>query len=152
MYVIVFNPIYIIDNPDTVESVVIPNNSYNDEEDARVSFRNMPRLKRIVIGDECLEKVRLFEIDGVNELESVVIGENSFTYCKSYNNIETSARNDGSYRVVNCPNLTTLKIGDFTFADYRMFEFYNLPSLHTIEMGESCFHWAAFYLTGMINE
>ena len=38
----------------------------------------MHSLKRIVIGDDCFGKVRVFELDGLDELESVEIGQRSF--------------------------------------------------------------------------
>ena len=39
---------------------------------------DMPLLKRIEIGDECLKHVREFVVDGLESLKSVEIGEECF--------------------------------------------------------------------------
>ena len=54
-------------------------NNFNDS----LSISGYSKLKRIVIGDECFGKVRLFELDGLNELESVEIGQRSFYLVQS---------------------------------------------------------------------
>ena len=102
-------------------------------------------LKRIVIGDNCFGKVRVFDLDGLSELESVVIGRESFR-------ISGSERSDGSYRVVNCPKLKSIQIGYESFYDYHSYELNNLPSLQSIVLGDRCFNWAPlFSLTGLID-
>ena len=101
-------------------------------------------LKRIVIGDNCFGKVRVFELDGLSELESVVIGKSSFR-------ISNDERSDGSYRIVNCPKLKSIQIGYHSFEDYHSFELNNLPSLQSIDMGKYCFFWTpSLSLTGLI--
>ena len=95
-----------------------------------------------MIGDYCFVNVRVFELDGLCELESVVIGQQSFR-------IGSFERNDGSYRIVNCPKLKSIQIGDESFEDYHSFELNNLPSLQSIDIGEWCFRNApSFSLTG----
>ena len=69
------------------ESVTISNGVFNNREPFIPSFY-MHSLKRIVIGDECFGKVRVFELNGLDELESVVIGKESFTYAKTRRNLE----------------------------------------------------------------
>ena len=74
----------------------------------------------------------------------MVIGKNSFR-------IDTSERNDGDYRIVNCPKLKSIQI-DESFRDYHSFELNNLPSLQSIDIGENCFIYApSFSLTGLID-
>ena len=112
-----------------------------------ISFNitNNSNLKRIVIGDSCFGKVRVFELDGLSELESVVIGGSSFR-------ISSSGRSDGSFRIVNCPKLKSIQIGDESFYDYQSFELSNLPSLQSIDMGEYCFVYApSLSLTSLIG-
>ncbi|KAK8810352.1 hypothetical protein WA538_002926 [Blastocystis sp. DL] len=110
-----------------------------------VSIANNQELKRIVIGNECFGKVREFELNGLSELESVVIGQHSFR-------ISGYERNDGSYRIVNCPKLKSIQIGQNSFFDYHSFEMNNLPSLQSINMGKDSFFWApSFSLTGLTN-
>ncbi|KAK8817791.1 hypothetical protein WA538_004505 [Blastocystis sp. DL] len=131
------------------ESVTISNGVFNNREPFIPSFY-MHSLKRIVIGDECFGKVRVFELNGLDELESVVIGKESFTYAKTDEEIWNSERSDGSYRIVNCPKLKSIQIGYETFEDYHSFELSNLPSLQSIDIGGWCFRWApSFSLTDL---
>ena len=102
-------------------------------------------LKRIVIGNKCFGKVRVFELDGLDELESVEIGQDTFR-------ISVYERNDGSYRIVNCPRLKSIQIGYRSFWDYHSFELNNLPSLQSIDIGRECFNYAPlFSLTSLID-
>ena len=112
-----------------------------------ISFNitNNSNLKRIVIGDSCFGKVRVFELDGLSELESVVIGGSSFS-------ISDKERSDGDYRIVNCPKLKSIQIGYYSFWDYHSFELNNLPSLQSIDTGEDNFKFvASLSLTGLID-
>lgn len=130
---------------DSSNTVTIPNGIFNGNNIASFNISNNKAIKRIVIGDECFGKVRVFELDGLDELESVVIGKKSFR-------ISSRERSDGDYRIVNCPKLKSIQIGDSSFRDYHSFELNNLPSLQSIEMGEECFRYApSFSLTGLID-
>ena len=89
--------------------------------------------------------VRVFELNGLSELESVLIGYQSFR-------ISSSERTDGSCRIVNCPKLKSIQIGYESFRDYHSFELNNLPSLQSIDIGDWCFSYApSFSLTGLID-
>ena len=126
------------------ESVTISDGLFNNREPFIPSYY-MHSLKRIVIGNECFGKVRVFELDGLSELESVVIGQQSFR-------IGSFERNDGSYRIVNCPKLKSIQLSDNSFNDYHSFELNNLPSLQSIDIGWQCFYNApSFSLTGLID-
>ena len=132
------------------ESVTIGDGLFNNREPFIPSFY-MHSLKRIVIGNECFGKVRVFELNGLDELESVVIGKESFTYAKT-KEIWYSERSDGDCRIVNCPKLKSIQIGYETFEDYHSFELSNLPSLQSIDIGGWCFYWTpSFSLTGLID-
>ena len=112
----------------------------------RLELNNQNSLQILYIGDGSFGKVRVFELDGLSELESVVIGKNSFRIS------DDSERNDGSYRIVDCPKLKSIQIGDRSFNDYHSFELNNLPSLQSIDMGGYCFYYApSFSLTGLID-
>ena len=133
----------IIDN--TTESVDIHYNSYSNEKTLILPFF-LCSLKRIVIGDDCFGKVRVFELDGLGELESVVVGRESFNI-SDYNE-----RSDGSCQIVNCPKLKSIQIGGYSFGDYHSFELNNLPSLQSISIDMRCFRYApSFSLTGLID-
>ena len=133
------------------ESINIPNSSFNEVESFILpSF--LHSLKHILIGNDCFGKVRLVELNGLNKLESVEIGMESVTITKSVNFRKTGERKDGLFRIVNCPKLNSIQIGDWSFCDYHSFEFKSLPSLQSIQMGVRCFYWApSFSLTGLID-
>ena len=131
--------------PSNATEWVFGNGRYNEVSRTQLRLRNMIRLKRIVIGDDCFGSVRVVELDGLFELESVVIGQNGFR-------ISSSKRSDGSYRTVNCPKLKSIQIGEQSFYDYHSFELNTLPSLQSIEIGVRCFFWTpSFSLTGLID-
>ena len=138
-----------IDN--LTQSIDIPNNSFSEV----LSFilpSFIHSIVVIVIGKECLGKVRSFILNGLNELESVVIGEKSITNAKTQNDVMQSQRADGLFRIVNCPKLKSIQIGDYSFSDYHSFELSILPSLQSIDVGICCFYGPiSFSLTGLIG-
>ena len=90
----------------------------------------MPELKYIEVGDKCFENVDELALIGLNQLERVVIGQNSFT--DDYDD-------DDLYRhfcLKNCERVRELKIGCYSFEYYSVCEIENVPSLEVIEMGE----------------
>ena len=126
-------------------SIIIPNGVFNGNSVTTFNISDNGVLNRIVIGDNCFGKVRVFDLDGLSELESVVIGQQSFK-------ISSSERSDGDYRIVNCPKLKSIQIGDYSFGDYHSFELNNLSSLQSIDIGMDCFIYApSFSLTGLID-
>ena len=138
-------PSELASNPLTVESITITDGLCSSYNGTGLILQNLPALKSIVIGDYCFGNVRSFELDGLNKLESVVIGRQSFR-------ISGDERNDGSYRIVNCPKLQSIQIGGISFQDYHSFELNNLPSLQSIDIGSFGFHYApSFSLTGLID-
>ena len=130
-------------------SIIIPNGVFNGNSVTTFNISDNGVLNRIVIGDNCFGKVRVFDLDGLSELESVVIGQKSFTYAKTKEEIWNKVRTDGTYQIMNCPKLKSIQIGGGSFWDYHSFELNNLPSLQSIDMGGYCFNWApSFSLTG----
>ena len=126
------------------ESVSINDGSFSEVK-SFILHSFIHSLKRIAIGNECFGKVRVFELDGLDELESVVIGKESFR-------IRDRKRSDGSYRIVNCPKLKSIQIGTRSFWDYHSFELSNLPSLQSIDIRERSFLNApSFSLVGLID-
>ena len=69
---------------DNSNSLIIPNGVLNGDDITSFNITNNGVLKRIVIGDNCFGKVRVFELDGLCELESVVIGQESFYWAPSF--------------------------------------------------------------------
>ena len=85
-------------------------------------------VTRLVIGDDCFEKVNEFVIDGLNELKSVKIEKKSFYLSKD-------TRKGSKCLIMNCDGLREVEIGYQSFFNYEVLELKNLPSLHSIQMG-----------------
>ena len=64
----------------TVTEITVPSNCLNDASLTVLDLSRFRRLKKLVIGDECFMHVDELRLIGLNELKSVVIGGNSFTY------------------------------------------------------------------------
>ena len=131
------------------KSVTIPNNSFN-KSNAFILHSCMHSLKQIVMKDGCFERARLFELDGLSELESVEIGRGSFHGDNESNGNETNPiEKNTCFQVTNCPKLKSLQIGNYSFSDYHSFELKSLPSLQSLAIGDYCFfHAPSFSLTG----
>lgn len=122
-------PLSLASHPLAIEELTISDNEFGNMDITRVDLVGLMRLKRIRIGRLCFRSVRLLEIDGLNELESIVIGCCSFTSATSNLDVWSSTQMDGVCRIVNCPKLKSIQIGDDSFSDYHSFELSNLPSL-----------------------
>ena len=117
-------------------------------------FSRFTLLKELIIGDECFMYVNVFNIDGLNELKSLMIGDNSFTKEKdSWGNDEYR-----SFHILNCIELESIEIGRYSFSDYGgLFELNNLPKLSTIKIGEIGrysynFDYSSFEIKGIIDD
>ena len=86
------------------------------------------------MGDKCFKETEELKLIGLKELESVVIGNNSFTKA-GYNTADGMNPNRHFY-LKNCERLRELKIGCFSFYDYSVCEIENVPSLEVIAIGE----------------
>ena len=117
-----------------VTQLVIPSNCCNEEEWSVFDVSGLKWLKSIVIGDECFENVNEVKLMGMNRLERVEIGKNSFTKCKRDWPRNTYATRH--FNLKNCERLRELKMGRYSFADYFVCEIESVPSLEVIEMGE----------------
>lgn len=134
-----------------IEEWTVESGKFNKEMDTSFTLSGTMHLKRIVIGNFCYGSVRSFGIDGLNELESIVIGEKSVAYVELslFTNTEQTGN---SCRIVNCPKLVSIEIGEWSFSDYKSLEISHLPSLKSIEMGCGCFHRGlSFSLIGLLD-
>ena len=124
--------------PRGIEIIVIPDNSRNENNRVISKILNLSefkQLKKIKIGKNCFQYVREFVLDGLEKLKSVKIGENCFK-------ISDKERDDGVCRIANCPNLTQLEIGYYSFKYFNKFELSNVNSLQSIQFGGGCFRYA----------
>ena len=97
-----------------------------------------------MIGNDCFGRVYNVNIHDLPELESIEIGDNSFTSVKDgcpYSYTQVFYVN-----IQRLPKLKSLKIGRYSFSNAYSVNLSNLPSLETIQFGdlnqESCnFHF-----------
>ena len=116
-----------------IESLTIDNDFNRPDISSLILNCLLISLKRIEIGNDCFEKVDRFVIDGLNELESVVIGKNSFE-------LDNEDNLEGSRCVImNCDQLRQIHIEESSFRWYESFELKNLPSLISIQLDKSVF-------------
>ena len=115
-----------------VTELVIPSNCCNVAKWSVLDVSELKWLKSIEIGDDCFENTEKVELIGMNQLERVVIGENSFTKKKNSYGYNSNRH----FIMKNCRRLRELKIGCYSFSDYTVCEIENVPSLEVIEMGE----------------
>ena len=134
-----------------VTNLIISSNSCNELNS--LNLNEYRYLKSIEIGNDCFMYVDIFSIDGLNELNLLKIGINSFTKKKnSYGN--DSSR---SFSILNCGELESIEIGRYSFSDYGgEFELKNLPKLSTIKIGEigndsRNFCYSSFVIKGIID-
>ena len=89
-------------------------------------------LESIEIGDECFGSVKTFRIDGLNQLKTIKIGNNSFTQKRYWYGNDKSK----SFHILNCESLESIQIGEYSFSDFGgECELKNLPQLQSIQIG-----------------
>ena len=136
-----------------IKSITISNNSCNNSEYTIFNFSRFIFLEELIIGNDCFEYVNLFNIDGLNHLKSIKIGNNSFTKNRNWHGDDSSR----SFHLLNCVELESIEIGRYSFSDYGgEFELINLPKLSTIKIGEIGswsfnFYFCSFVIKGIID-
>ena len=131
--------------------------SYYGNDLKELNLNQFKWLGSIEIGDECFGSVKIFQIDGLNRLKSIKIGNNSFTQLFSDDAWDWRKANkqSRSFHILNCESLESIQIGEFSFSDFAGgFELKNLPHLQSIQIGEigggSCnFCYSSFVIRGI---
>ena len=126
------------------ECVTIPDHSFVATPSLLLGYW-LRSLKCLTIGDDSFTMVRDLSLDGLQELESIVIGKNCFAFTKNWDDVRGSLRTDGSCRIVNNPKIKSIRIGDYSFSDYHTLTMGNLPSLQSVDIGEMCFYRAPIF-------
>ena len=111
---------------------IIVDNAVGVPDFSVLDLTRFSKLESLVIGDNCFSYVSSVDLIGLSELESVEIGMNSFTQHKNdYGN-----DSNRHFYLKNSPKLKSLKMGLFSFSDYTVIEIENVDALEVIEMGE----------------
>ena len=109
-----------------VDELIITGGHCN-ENITTINFGGFKKLKNLTIEENSLMGVNVVKLDGLKELERVVIGENTFT------------RENGSFVLKGCSSLRELRIGDNAFERFTKLELKKLPMLEEVEIGRNCF-------------
>ena len=113
-----------------IESLII-DDDFNPDISSLILNNSLISLKRIDIGNDCFTKVSRFVIDGLNELETIIIGKKSF---------RLDDIGEGSKcLIMNCDQLKQINIGYYSFLSHESFELKNLPSLISIQLDDNSF-------------
>ena len=141
----------------------IPSWSFNNELNLNeLNLNRFVNLESIEIGNDCFESVQTFEIDGLNRLKTIKIGDNSFTQVK-WNDFDndwdgsiSKCRNESkSFHILNCKSLKVIEIGYYSFCDFGgKFELRDLDNLESIKIGRigyrsMNFNWSSFKIRGI---
>ena len=112
-----------------IEELFVSDGSCNGEEMRLLDLSLMPSLKSVRVGSECFSYVEEVKLIGLNELESVEIGENSFYFYDS-----TLCY---CFCLKDCPKLKSLKMGKHSFVRYSTCVIENVDALEVIQIGDS---------------
>ena len=116
-----------------IEELFVSDGSCNGEEMRLLDLSLMSSLKSVRVGSECFSYVEEVKLIGLNELESVVIGMNSFTKKKNSYRYDPNRH----FYLKNCPKLKSLKMGRYSFSDYSVCAIENVDALEVIQIGDS---------------
>ena len=115
-----------------MEVMIVDNNACNEKCFTSLALSVFSNLKVFEVGDYSFAFVDEVKLIGLNQLESVMIGKNSFTKKKN----DWAKDSTRHFYLKDCERLTELRIGRYSFSDYSVCEIENVPSLEVIEMGE----------------
>ena len=111
---------------------IVVDDGLNEPDFTGFDLSGFSKLKRLEIGNDCFAYVEEVKMIGLSELESVVIGKNSFTKNERGDGYDP----DGHFYLKDCPKLKSLKMGRYSFSDYTVIEIENVDALEVIEMGD----------------
>ena len=129
-------------------SIIIHNYSWNDNLNCTIfDISRFTLIESLEIGDDCFESVNTFQIDGLNRLKTIKIGNNSFTQKKNDYGYDRSK----SFHILNCESLESIQIGQYSFSDFGgEFELKNLPQLQSIQIGSVVSESRNFYNSSFV--
>ena len=75
------------------------------------------QLEKLVIEEEALDSIKVFEINSCDNLSSILIGDSNF---------KSEALKKGELHITNCKKLTEIEIQSNSFLKYSIFELTSL--------------------------
>ena len=117
-----------------IEELIVKDKSCNGKEWKSLDLSLLSKLRKLRIGDECFNEVERVKLNGLSELESVVVGVNSFTF---------QSDTKTSFEMKHCKKVKEMIIGERSFNIFGEFSLENTPSMERIIMKEANFYWAS---------
>ena len=124
---------------------IVVDDGLNEPDFTGLDLSGFSKLKRLEIGNDCFAYVEEVKLIGLKQLESVEIGENSFTKNERGDGYDPN----GQFYLKNCPKLKSLKMGRYSFSDYTVIEIENVDALEVIEMGDLDYWSCNFYYASL---
>ena len=115
-----------IGKPNT-DAIYMKNGLCNDPDIVEWKLEVYPGLKELVVGDDCLQCVKGFELSEFKCLEKVEIGARCF------------AKTSGCFEVSDCQQLKSVKLGDGCCVNWSSFVLKNCDSIQEVSIGDGCF-------------
>ena len=117
-----------------IEELIVKDHSCNGKEWKSLDLSLLSKLRKLTVGDECFNEVEKVKLNGLNELESMVVGQSSFTF---------GSNTKTSFEMKDCEKLKELIIGCTSFNIFGKFSLENTPSMKRIIMKGENFYWAS---------
>ena len=99
-----------------------------DYQNEVLDLSRFAELEELTIGDGCFNYVSKVSVVGLKKLKSVSIGAKSFQ----------NESNDSELIVSDCPELTSLIIGNESFKGFKEMKLSEVKALKTITIGDEC--------------
>ena len=115
-----------IGEPDT-DAIYMKSGLCNDPDIVEWKLDVYPGLKELVVGDDCLQCVKGFELSEFRCLEKVEIGARCFT------------KTSGCFEMSECEQLKSVVIGGGCCVDWSDFGMKNCDSIEEVSIGDGCF-------------
>ena len=115
-----------IGKPNT-DAIYMKNGLCNDPDIVEWKLDVYPGLKELVVGDDCLQCVKGFELSEFKCLEKVEIGARCFT------------KTSGCFEVIDCEKLRRFVIGKESCVKWSSFVMRNCDFLQEVSIGDGCF-------------
>ena len=133
--------------------IVVHDDCCNVKEMTQLDLTAFVNLRELRVGDRCFKYVKIVTLREMKYLMKVEVGANSFTVHRNSHHKDLSC----TFSLKNCPLMKELKVGCYSFSDYRECEISAVPSLEVIEMGKLnersyCFYDASLVLKGKGSE
>ena len=133
-----------------MSEIVISPDSCNEANVTRLDLGSLKYLKRITIGNNCFMFVSQLLIMDMKEMESVEIGRECFLSEYAYG---ADMYKYCRFKMMNCPMLRSLEIGDHSFRHYSECTIEHVDALETLRIGSteeygSSFQYAPLKLKG----